>query len=106
MLHLDRELHKLAIALDCEKDGTAVALICAGSSKFVVARMTAKGALGYMIATGATGAEAMQLATNRVRAQADSNYPALCHCGNLVADHLTHERIACTSWRGRMREHG
>ncbi len=63
MIHIDRELHKLAIALELESQNLSVALACAGASSFVVLLMRSNprdiiGELG----AGATAHEAIESA--------------------------------------------
>jgi hypothetical protein len=60
MIHLDRELHKLAIALGCEKQGRSVALVCAGSAKFSVYLMANDASnIVQWLGDGATASEAI-----------------------------------------------
>jgi hypothetical protein len=71
MIHLDRELHKLAIALDCEKQRRSVAIVCAGAAKFAVYLMANDASnIVRWLGDGATGAEA--IATARANLAAES----------------------------------
>ncbi len=79
MIHLDRELHKLAIALDCERQRRSVALVCAGSAKFSVYLMANDASnIIQWLGDGATGAEAIAIArANNAAAVSDQRRPAL-----------------------------
>ena len=68
MIHVDRELHKLAIALECESQNQSLALVCSGASAFhIILMRTEPWDTIRVIGSGSTATEAF--VTARARSQ-------------------------------------